>query len=264
MSGSQRHSFIVRGVRTGETGASPKGRYVIVNADDFGLSRSVNRGVIEAHERGIVTSASLMVERPAAAEAAAYARERVELGLGLHAELHDWRVGRLALLRRGAARSAAALERGVSAELRGQLDRFRSLCGRDPSHLDSHQHRHLWEGVRPVFERAADELGVPLRRADSRVRFCGDFYGHDGGGRPDPESVTPESLLRLLEQLGDGVTEVCCHPGYADELQDWYRLEREQEVRALCDARVGEAVASLGLELCTFDAVRPVLEKLRT
>lgn len=251
-------------MRTGKSKASPNGRYVIVNADDFGMSRSVNRGVIEAHERGIVTSASLMVERPGAAEAAAYARERPELGLGLHAELHAWRVVRFALPRRGAVRSAAALERRASAELSRQLDRFRSLCGREPSHLDSHQHRHLWEGVRPVFERAAFELGVPLRRADSRVRFCGDFYGHDGGGRPDPESITPESLVALLERLDDGVTELCCHPGYADELKDWYRLEREQEVRALCDARVGEAVASLGLELCTFGAIRPVLARLGT
>jgi predicted glycoside hydrolase/deacetylase ChbG (UPF0249 family) len=96
------------------------------------------------------------------------------------------------------------------------------------------------------------------------VRFCGDFYGHDGRGRPEPQSITPEALLELLERLGEGVTEVCCHPGYAQELDDWYRLEREQEVRALCDAGVREAVASLGLELCTFDAVRPVLEKLST
>jgi predicted glycoside hydrolase/deacetylase ChbG (UPF0249 family) len=49
-------------------------RYLIVNADDFGQSHGVNRGVIEAFENGIVTSASLMVRWPAAVEAAAYAR----------------------------------------------------------------------------------------------------------------------------------------------------------------------------------------------
>ena len=49
-------------------------RVLIVNADDFGLSAGVNRGIVEAHERGIVTSASLMVRRPAAREAADYAR----------------------------------------------------------------------------------------------------------------------------------------------------------------------------------------------
>ena len=68
----------------------PAKRYLIVNADDFGLSAGVNRGVIEAHERGIVTSASLMVRPPAAAEAAADARAYPELSLGLHVDLGEW------------------------------------------------------------------------------------------------------------------------------------------------------------------------------
>ena len=62
-------------------------RWVIVNADDFGRSRGVNRGIVEAHERGIVTSASLMVRWAAAADAAAYARMRPELSVGLHVDL---------------------------------------------------------------------------------------------------------------------------------------------------------------------------------
>ena len=229
-------------------------RYLIVNADDFGLSRSVNRGVIEAHERGIVTSASLMVDRPGAVEAATYARNRTELGLGLHAELGAWRVTRLP--RKGAVRSEAALERRASAQLERQLERFRSLTGRDPSHLDSHQHRHVRDEVRPLFERLAHDLGVPLRRVDARVRFLGEFYGHDGRGRPDPQAIASASLAGLLETLEEGVTELCCHPGYADDLDDWYRLEREQEVRALCDPAVGAAVANLEIELCTFADVR--------
>ncbi len=59
-------------------------RALIVNADDFGQSFGVNRGIMEAHERGIVTSASLMVRWPAAREAAAYARKYPRLSLGLH------------------------------------------------------------------------------------------------------------------------------------------------------------------------------------
>jgi predicted glycoside hydrolase/deacetylase ChbG (UPF0249 family) len=234
-----------------------KKRYLIVNADDFGLSRSVNRGVVEAHERGIVTSASLMVDRPAAPEAAAYAREHPKLGLGLHVELRAWHVSRLP--RRGSARSAARLERRTSAELSRQLERFRALVGRDPSHLDSHQNRHLWQGVRPLFERHARHLGVPLRRLDPRVRFVGDFYGHDGRGRPDPDAITLRSLAGLLDAVEPGVTELCCHPGYADELDDWYRMEREQEVRTLCDPAIREAVAALELELCTYEDVRHLL-----
>src|SRR5437867_779392 len=68
----------------------PSTRYLIVNADDFGQSRGVNQGIIEAHEHGIVTSASLMVRWPAACEAAAYGREHCELSVGLHLDLGEW------------------------------------------------------------------------------------------------------------------------------------------------------------------------------
>ena len=62
-------------------------RHLIVNADDFGLSAGVNRGIVEAYDNGIVTSASLMVHKPAAAQAAALARSRPSLGLGLHIDI---------------------------------------------------------------------------------------------------------------------------------------------------------------------------------
>ena len=64
-------------------------RYLIVNGDDFGMSPPVSRGIIEAHRRGILTSTSLMVNRPAAEEAAALAREAPRLGVGLHLELEE-------------------------------------------------------------------------------------------------------------------------------------------------------------------------------
>src|SRR5690242_15498799 len=65
-------------------------RFLIVNADDFGQSPGVNQGIMEAHEHGIVTSASLMVRWPAAAAAAAYGRQRPSLSLGLHLDLCEW------------------------------------------------------------------------------------------------------------------------------------------------------------------------------
>jgi predicted glycoside hydrolase/deacetylase ChbG (UPF0249 family) len=230
-------------------------RYLVVNADDFGYSQSVNRGVIEAHERGIVTSASLMIDRPGAVGAAAYASRRPQLGLGLHVELKRWRVSRVP--RRGATLRLSVLMRATSKQLRRQLERFRAVAGRDPSHLDAHYNRHLSADVRPQFQALADELEIPLRRVDPRIAFCGEFYGQDGKGRPDPDAITPEALVRLLESIDQPITDLACHPGFIDDLDDWYRTEREQEVRVLCDERVRVAVSELGLELCTFsDALR--------
>ena len=233
--------------------------YVVVNADDFGYSRSVNRGVIEAHERGIVTSTSLMVDRRGAAEAAEYARGRPELGLGLHVELKVWRVSRVP--RRGAALRPSSLTRTLTFELRRQLERFCELAGRNPSHLDAHYNRHLSPDLRLHFQALADELNVTLRRVDPRIRFRGDFYGQDGRGRPDPRAISTEALVRLLERIQEPITDVACHPGFAEDLDDWYRTEREQEVRALCDERVRAAVLRLRLHLCTFpDALRLVAQ----
>ena len=65
-------------------------RRLIVNADDFGQSEGINRGIIQAHDRGIVTSASLMVRWPAAAAAAAWAREHPQFSVGLHIDLGEW------------------------------------------------------------------------------------------------------------------------------------------------------------------------------
>ena len=65
-------------------------RYLIVNADDLGLSVGVNQGIIQSFEQGIVTSSSLMVRAPAAEAAAAYARSHPSLSLGLHVDLCEW------------------------------------------------------------------------------------------------------------------------------------------------------------------------------
>ena len=224
-------------------------RYLIVNADDFGFSRSVNRGIVDAYEGGIVTSASLMVDRPAAEDAARYARAQEDLDLGLHVELRQWRVALLP--RRGAAWSTERVRRHVRSEMSRQLERFHGLVQRDPTHLDSHQHRHLGEVPRPLFEEAARKLRVPLRRTGDTVNFCGDFYGHDAGGCPRPAAITADALVEIVETLPEGVTELCCHPGYADDLRDWYRGERELEVKALCDPRVRAAVERDGIRLCT-------------
>lgn len=228
-------------------------RWVVVNADDFGASSGINRGVIEAHERGIVTSTSLMVDRPAAAEAAGYGRQRPELAIGLHVEAEPRR--RLLPWPRPGHRDDEAAE---AATVRRQLEQFRDLVGADPTHLDSHHHVHRRERLRPIFLELAEELDVPLRHFTPGLEFCGEFYGHDGRGRPEPEAITPQALIALLERVSDGVTEVCSHPGYPNGFKTSYRAERVQEVRTLCDPEVRATVDRLGITLVSFRDVASV------
>ena len=104
-------------------------KLLIVNADDFGLSEGVNRGVAAAHEHGIVTSASLMVRRPAARQAVTYAEKHREMSLGLHLDLGEWEY------RAGEWVVVIAPPSAVEAEIRAQLQIFYELAGRRPTHL---------------------------------------------------------------------------------------------------------------------------------
>jgi predicted glycoside hydrolase/deacetylase ChbG (UPF0249 family) len=232
--------------------------YLIVNADDFGLSAGVNRGIIEAHERGIVTSASLMVRGPAAAAAAAYGWQHPELSVGLHVDLGEWiyRDGEwLPLYEVARLSDAAAVEEVVSS----QLTAFRRLVGRNPTHLDAHQHVHLREPARSMLLKVAREIGIPLRHLSPEICYCGDFYGQTTEGAPLPNAIGVSSLLAILAALPDGITELACHPGEEmNDLETMYQSERAREVKTLCDPRVRSAIRELDVDLCSFaDVIGP-------
>ena len=230
---------------------------MIVNADDFGLSPGVNAGVARAHEHGILTSASMMVRYPAAAEAAAYARATPTFGVGLHVDLCEWaqRNGEWVMVYEVVPTHDPA---AVEAEVRAQIARFRELVGRDPTHMDSHQHVHGWSRMTEVFVQIASEVGIPLRHHLGGVEYCGDLYGHDPKGNPIPEALTPDAVIDINRELRPGVTELACHPGLGADTGSVYDVERAQEVEVLCDARVAEALHREGIELRTFADIASV------
>ena len=228
-------------------------RRLIVNADDFGQSAGVNEGIIAAHERGIVTSASLMVRWPAAREAAAYARSNPTLGVGLHVDLGEMRYSEagetwVQMYEVVSHEDAAAVRR----EVERQLADFFSLVGRAPTHIDSHQHVHMHEPVRTVLVGIAAALAVPLRSCTPAIRYCGDFYGQSSKGYPYPEGVSVERLLQVLDDLPPGITELGCHPGLGEDVDSMYRMERGIEVQTLCDPRVKSAVEAGNIRLISF------------
>jgi len=211
----------------------------------------VNRGIIKSHEYGIVTSASLMVRWPAAAEAAAYAREHPELSVGLHVDLCEWAFVNEAwqpLYEVVPTDNAAA----VVEEVARQLGAFRRLMGRYPTHLDSHQHVHRTEPVLSVMRNEAQKLGVVLRGCEPGVRYCGDFYGQSDKGYPYPEGISVGGLEKILRNLPAGTTELGCHPGLDDHVESAYRNERGLECETLCDPRICSAIVEQAIVLCSF------------
>ncbi len=226
-------------------------RLLIVNADDFGLSSGVNRGIVQAHRHGIVTSTSLMVRMPAAPEAAALSREYPHLGVGLHLDFGEWayRDGEWELLYEVVPMDDTDT---VRHEVESQLAAFRRLMGRDPTHLDSHQHAHRSEPLRSCTQALAERLAIPLRHLAPEVCYCGAFYGQSGKGYPLPHMISAEALIEILRGLPEGVTELACHPGFDDGLNTMYRAERAREVETLCAPSVREAILELGIQLCSF------------
>ena len=211
-------------------------KWLIINGDDFGASRGINRGIIQAHHDGILTSASLLVNRPASVEAAALARQHPGLSLGLHLELDGGDLD----------------EGGVAAQCERQLARFRELTGERPTHVDSHHDVHRDPHVLPHVLALARRAGAPVR-GHSGVRHLEKFYGR-WGGATHPEQIGVEGLLRLLDaEVREGVTELSCHPGYVEPgYRSSYLVERELELRTLCDARVRQAIRDRGIRLMGF------------
>ena len=232
----------------------PVKRYLIVNADDFGQSYGVNRGIIAAYECGIVTSASLMVRWPAAAEAAAYIREHPDLSLGLHFDLGEWicRGETWAPLYEVVPTDDVA---AVANQLSEQIAAFGRLVGRHPTHIDSHQHVHRWEPVHSMLLETARKLGVPLRHYSPGIRYCGDFYGQTGTGIPLPQAISVDGLINILAELLPGITELGCHPGEGNDLISMYRDERTEELKTLCNSQVRAAIAAEGIELRSFHSI---------
>jgi predicted glycoside hydrolase/deacetylase ChbG (UPF0249 family) len=226
-------------------------RHLIVNADDFGLCPGINRGILHAHQEGIVTSTSLMVRPESAAEAATLARDHPHLSVGLHLDLGEWRFDGetwRAVYLVTALESPAA----VQEEVERQLAKFRALTGRDPTHLDSHQHVHRSEPVLSIVRVVARCLDVPLRGEEPSIRYCGEFYGQSDKGYPCPERITVEALTQIVAGLTSGITELGCHPGEATGAVSCYHVERELECTTLCDPRTRRALEEAGVMLCSF------------
>jgi chitin disaccharide deacetylase len=218
-------------------------KYLVVNADDFGASRGINRGIAEAHCRGIVTSTSLDVTTPWSGEAASLARALPNLSVGLHVHVSS-RIGE----------SAADLTDAEScrADLYRQLRHFEELTGHLPTHLDSHHNVHRGARLLPHFLELAKRYRLPLRE-HSPARYWSRFYGR-WGGETHLEQISVGSLVRMLEtEVREGVTELSCHPGYVDpELSSEYSAEREIELQTLCDPVVWKALERHQIQLISF------------
>jgi predicted glycoside hydrolase/deacetylase ChbG (UPF0249 family) len=200
-------------------------RHLIVNADDFGYSYGINKGIIEAHTKGIVTSTSVMVDAIAAKEAAGLA-EYPDLSVGLHFELNE-------------------IE-NLQAELERQIEKFISIVGRQPDHLDTHKRRTTDEGIKEVLEGYLKRQQMPVRNFNAK---------HIGSFGINSNDVSVAQLEKSIDEATEEYNELMCHVGYSDDYlrkHSSYNDLREQELKALTNPAIKAYLNEKGLQLINW------------
>ncbi len=283
------------------------GKKLIINADDFGVSSSVNRAVIKGWTEGILTSASLMVTGEAFDEAVALARENPALQVGLHLTLVQ---GRAALKHKGFPSLTdqqdnfpedpvfagmrmfflKPLQKQLEREIEAQIVRFLET-GLQFSHIDGHVNIHMHPTVFDILcrlmpkygissfrlsrERLGPELSISTTRTPGkavdafifrslakrcqpelqrrRISFAAEVKGLLSSGR-----ITEKYLLKALENLQDGTTEIYLHPSESDS-PDLPGYRQKDELEALLSQNVRDMIRSKGIQLCNYrDEVKDV------
>lgn len=245
-------------------------RRLIVNADDFGLSSSINEAIVRGHREGILTTASLMVNEPAFKEAVAIAKDNPRLGVGLHLWLSSSPVsaGFRFFFR-------PSVHPKLRSDIRAQIERF-IASGLTLDHVNSHHHLHMHPSVLGILLECLREFKIlhvrltrePVcinlrhiagrrfrnlthaliylmlaRRARPSFRKSHLRYPQFVFGLMQNHAVDEAYLKRLLPVLPEGDSELYSHPS-----MDEFRHEFD----ALVSPRARELVQRLGIRLIRY------------
>jgi predicted glycoside hydrolase/deacetylase ChbG (UPF0249 family) len=259
---------------------------LIINSDDYGRTPDISRGIREAHLRGVVTSTTCMMNIPSTAQDIGIAlQETPSLGMGVHLVLTMGRpistpgtVPSIVDQNGNFLKYTPLLENvnrlnmeEVLSEWRAQIEAFFQAAGKKPTHLDSHHHSSyfsaaLFRGmlelaneydcaIRFPFTKVSSELEETAARVPELMKqfnprrpdvFIVDFYD---------ETAIKAILLDIVHHLGEGISEIMCHPGYVDDAfanESIYNFQREQELEILTDPEIKEAIQTQGIQLITF------------
>ena len=257
-------------------------RTLVVNADDFGFTRDVNRGIIEAHRKGILTATTIMADGAAFDDAVRLAKENPTLDIGVHLVL----VGQapfpmtVAGLARAVYFGGIPIYEALSAQVRKVVG-----AGLSPTHLDTHKHTHLLPPILEAVARISQEFAIPWVRRPfdlpltprhiswkTRVVSRGLSLGRGPFKRVLAEhgclstdhfagfkitgNFDAADVAQMIRSLPEGSTEFMCHPGVCTaELQaarTRLKESREAELLALTAPEVRDALNESGVQLAAY------------
>jgi len=285
-----------------------KNKLVIIHADDFGRTAGINRAIAKGYSEGIITSTSILANTPNFEDAAKFAKIHPDLDIGIHLTIIGGRsisdpkkvkslLNKDETFHNVWTQLLPALALGrvdpkeLELEFEEQILRVKNY-GLKPTHLDSHQHVHMYPLIMKVLVKLACKHKIPWIRLPqegfnarlamhsvSGKRVCesnakrfllaflsgmlrkhiatsGVSYPDCFYGMMNSGNMTKEVFLRLIDFIEPGLTEIMCHPGYVckDLLRDFpnTRDKWEEELSMLLDAEVREKLRSCKIELTNY------------
>lgn len=240
---------------------------LIINADDFGYSKGVNLGIIEAHECGVLTSTTLMVNMPGALHAAECAKNFPNLGIGLHLNIslgYSLTKGKTLVDKNNKFFKPSQLtnfdiydEEEIYNELVAQYNLFKKIMGKEPTHLDSHLFTtDLIPKMKKVAIKLAEELNLSLRNHKindyKKVKF---INYRNFNAKPNLEYI----IEYFSEIIKDEYVEIMTHPGYLDLFlykNSSYSIQRVEEVEFLKGNHLKELISKNNVNLINYNNIK--------
>lgn len=258
-------------------------KQLIVVADDFGLTKSVNEGIVKAYREGIVTYLSLMPTGEAFEDAVGLSKALKLEEIGAHLSLTETNPSCKSHKEFFIRLLAGAIDRGhIYNELKGQLEKLKN-ANIGITNLSSHEHIHMMPAILDIFIRLAKEYDIPSiryphgdrnvrrfefseiyrrlilssfgkrvreRLQDAAIVHTDHFLGFLDSGR-----LREDMLIDMLKSLKEGTTELVCHPGFlGPEILDRYRfhINCEEELFALTSPRVKKLIKEKEIKLISY------------
>ena len=257
-------------------------KHLIVTADDFGLAAEVNKAVLKAHTEGILTSASLMVSAPAAAEAIDMAKDMPTLGVGLHLVLAE---GSSVLSHKKipdlvdeAQKFSDKIvssgfryffspkaKKQIQMECEAQIKKFLE-SGLKIDHINSHNHLHVHPTIAGIVIELAKKYSIPAMRVpyglfpfslllENKLKKVGIVYNDATFGLSETGAMIESAWEKIIPQIKEGVTEIYTHPatattGILNKTMPDYK--HKEELEALMNPKLQEQITKAGIELTTF------------
>lgn len=249
-------------------------RRLIVNADDCNLTPGVTRGILLAHDRGIVTSTTVLINLPLEEATVRELQRRRNLGVGLHLNVTLGnpltKLSHVSSLVKREGRFQRPAEyfkkmpsaKEVLREYEAQTRLFEKRFGRKPDHLDTHHHLHDHPPFFSAISEVARRWKIPIRR--SRIFQLSESAKVLRGlkttdylfGNLEAHSFwQPEPFLGIIRNLPEGTSEIACHPGFCDrQLREIssFQEAREKELKLFSDRRLRAELSSQGIESVRF------------